>query len=123
MPVVVCVVCKLRPCLSYSRRRDRNNSILLCGLDKGGWVRGKLMPCTPHAGSLVLSVVPCLFVVLRVVSAGHSEMDLGGNSLGQGTRDIYTACKKHHAHGHETLAHGQQNAAHASRPPQPPHGG
>ena len=36
MPVVVCVVCKLRPCLSYSRRRDRINSVLLRSLDKGG---------------------------------------------------------------------------------------
>ena len=36
VPVVVCVARKLRPCLSYSRRRGRINSVLLCRLDKGG---------------------------------------------------------------------------------------
>ena len=30
------MVCKLRPCLSYSRRRDRINSVLLRGKDKRG---------------------------------------------------------------------------------------
>ena len=37
VPVVVCVACKLRPCLSYSRRRDRINSVLLFG--GGGGIR------------------------------------------------------------------------------------
>ena len=32
----LCVAHKLRPCLSYSRRRDHINSILLCSLDKRG---------------------------------------------------------------------------------------
>ena len=36
VPVVVCVARKLRPCLSYSRRRDRIHSVLLCSLDRGG---------------------------------------------------------------------------------------
>ena len=36
MPVVVCVVLKLRPCLSYNRCRDRINSVLLRSLDKRG---------------------------------------------------------------------------------------
>jgi hypothetical protein len=36
VPVVVCVVRKLRPCLSYSRRRDCFNSVLLRSLDRGG---------------------------------------------------------------------------------------
>ena len=36
--VVVCVARKPRPCLSYSRRRDRINSVLLCSYYKGGGV-------------------------------------------------------------------------------------
>ena len=35
---VVCVVRKPRPCLSYSRRRDLINSVLLCSYYKGGGV-------------------------------------------------------------------------------------
>ena len=34
--VVVCVAHKLRPCPSYSRRRDRINLVLWCSLCKGG---------------------------------------------------------------------------------------
>ena len=34
--VVVCVARKLRPCPSYSGRRDRNNSVHWCSLYKGG---------------------------------------------------------------------------------------
>ena len=34
--VVVCVVHKPRPCLSYSRRRDRINSVLWRSYYKGG---------------------------------------------------------------------------------------
>ena len=34
--VVVCVVRKPRPCLSYSRRRDRINSVLWRSYYKGG---------------------------------------------------------------------------------------
>ena len=34
--VVACVARKLRPCPSYSRRRDRINLGLWCGLYKGG---------------------------------------------------------------------------------------
>ena len=34
--VVVCVARKPRPCLSYSRRRDRINSVLLRSYYKGG---------------------------------------------------------------------------------------
>ena len=34
--VVVYVARKLRPCLSYSRRRDRINLVLWRSLDKGG---------------------------------------------------------------------------------------
>ena len=37
--VVVCVTCKLRPCPSYSRRRDRINLGLWCSLYKGGGVQ------------------------------------------------------------------------------------
>ena len=33
--VLVCVMCKLRRCLSYSRRRDRIDSVPLRSLDKG----------------------------------------------------------------------------------------
>ena len=36
--VVVCVVHKPRPCLSYSRRRDRINSVLWHSYYKGGGV-------------------------------------------------------------------------------------
>ena len=36
--VVVCVARKPRPCLSYSRRRDRINSVLLRSYYKGGGV-------------------------------------------------------------------------------------
>ena len=36
MSVVVCVVRKLRPCNSYSRRRDRINSVLWRSYYKGG---------------------------------------------------------------------------------------
>ena len=36
--VVVCVVRKPRPCLSYSRRRDRINSVLWRSYYKGGGV-------------------------------------------------------------------------------------
>ena len=36
MPVVVFVVRKLRPCLSYGSCRDHINSVLLRSLDKGG---------------------------------------------------------------------------------------
>ena len=36
--VVVCVARKLRPCPSYSGRRDRNNSVHWCSLYKGGGV-------------------------------------------------------------------------------------
>ena len=35
VPVVVCVACKIRPCPSYSRRRDCINPIFLRSLDKG----------------------------------------------------------------------------------------
>ena len=35
--VVVCVVRKPRPCNSYSRRRDRINSVLWRSDYKGGW--------------------------------------------------------------------------------------
>ena len=38
MSVVVCVVRKPRPCNSYSRRRDRINSVLWCSYYKGGGV-------------------------------------------------------------------------------------
>ena len=38
MSVVVCVVRKLRPCNSYSRRRDRINSVLWRSYYKGGGV-------------------------------------------------------------------------------------
>ena len=34
--VVVCVACKLRPCPSYSRRRDRIDLVLWRSLYKGG---------------------------------------------------------------------------------------
>ena len=40
MSVVVCVVRKLRPCNSYSRRRDRINSVLWRSYYKGGGVVG-----------------------------------------------------------------------------------
>ena len=36
VPVVVCVARKLRPCPSYSGRRDRNNSVHWRSLYKGG---------------------------------------------------------------------------------------
>ena len=36
MSVVVCVACKPRPCLSYSRHRDRINLVLLRSYCKGG---------------------------------------------------------------------------------------
>ena len=38
MLIVLCVARKLRPCLSYSRRRDHINSVPLRSLDKGGGV-------------------------------------------------------------------------------------
>ena len=38
--VVACVVCKLRPCPSYSGRRDRINLGLWRSLYKGGWGGG-----------------------------------------------------------------------------------
>ena len=40
--VVVCVLRKPRPCLSYSRRRDRINLVLLRGYfrSKGVWLGG-----------------------------------------------------------------------------------
>ena len=38
MSVVVCVVRKPRPCNSYSRRRDRINSVLWRSYYKGGGV-------------------------------------------------------------------------------------
>ena len=38
MSVVVCVVCKPRPCNSYSRRRDRITSVLWRSYYKGGGV-------------------------------------------------------------------------------------
>ena len=53
--VVVYVARKLRPCPSYSRRRDRINLVLWCSLDKGGggtslrkeeWNQGKAMDRT-----------------------------------------------------------------------------
>ena len=48
LSVVVCVARKLRPCPSYSRRRDRNNLGLWCSLYRGGrgrWVG--MTPCVP----------------------------------------------------------------------------
>ena len=36
VPVVVCVARTLRPCPSYSGRRDRNNSVHWRSLYKGG---------------------------------------------------------------------------------------
>ena len=70
MPVV-CVVRKLRPCVSYSGRRDRINSVLLRSLDKHGGGGGRLhlhhhqiianiclelldKPCTHFSMSLVI---------------------------------------------------------------------
>ena len=47
MPVVVCAAHKLRPRLSYSRRRDRINCVLLRSLDKGGG--GYTTACLPDA--------------------------------------------------------------------------
>jgi len=58
VPVVVCVARKLRPCPSYSRRRDRNNSVHWRSLYKGGGLQSQSMvqcgsiPCTlPHSHS------------------------------------------------------------------------
>ena len=48
MSVVVCVVRKLRPCNSYSRRRDRINSVLWRRYYKGGG--GTLCRCSRNWG-------------------------------------------------------------------------
>ena len=56
MSVVVCVVRKPRPCNSYSRRRDRINSVLWCSYYKGGGVLQDIM---------VLSLPLICFVVLN----------------------------------------------------------
>ena len=42
MSVIVCVVRKPRPCNSYSRRRDRINSVLWRSYYKGGGTLGAL---------------------------------------------------------------------------------
>ena len=47
MSVVVCVVRKPRPCNSYSRRRDRINSVLWCSYYKGGGVIACLFLASP----------------------------------------------------------------------------
>ena len=51
--VVVYVARKLRPCLSYSRRRDRINLVLWRSLDKGGGVLGN--GCVCICVSIILS--------------------------------------------------------------------
>ena len=53
MSVVVCVARKLRPCPSYSRRRDRINLGLLHSLHKGGWGTRVSYPSI-HAGVVFL---------------------------------------------------------------------
>ena len=50
MSVVVCVVRKPRRCNSYSRRRDRINSVLWRSYYKGGGVQADF-PEIPTAGS------------------------------------------------------------------------
>ena len=65
--VVVYVARKLRPCLSYSRRRDRINLVLWRSLDKGG--AGYMwndIYCTMHTFTVsryaVLSLYFCLVI-------------------------------------------------------------
>ena len=57
MSVVVCVVRKPRPCNSYSRRRDRINSVLWRSYYKGGGVH--ILPCS--ISSVLLCVVLLFF--------------------------------------------------------------
>ena len=55
--VVVCVARKLRPCPSYSRRRDRINWGLWRSLYKGGGVGGHMLLCR-RTGDRVLGLDP-----------------------------------------------------------------
>ena len=48
--VVVYVARKLRPCPSYSRRRDRINLVLWRSLDKGGGVHARVSFTSPFWG-------------------------------------------------------------------------
>ena len=51
--VVVYVARKLRPCPSYSRRRDRINLVLWRSLDKGGGVLAILHYSGPKCASTI----------------------------------------------------------------------
>ena len=53
--VAVCVSRKLRPCPSYSGRRDRNNSVHWCSLYKGG---GGTIVAVQMSGDLLLFWAP-----------------------------------------------------------------
>ena len=61
--VVVCVVHKPRPCLSYSRRRDRINLVLLRSYYKGGGSCRYTQHCT--AAVLQPLVESCHFLILE----------------------------------------------------------
>ena len=64
--VIVCVARKLHPCPSYSRRRDRNNSVHWRGLYKGGGVQTRVshaascqcVPVSPGGPTLFTTLPP-----------------------------------------------------------------
>ena len=60
--VVVFIARKLRPCPSYSRRRDRNNSVHWRSLYKGGGGRFAMMVTHGVGGALALCC--CLFELI-----------------------------------------------------------
>ena len=80
MPVLVCVAHKLRRCLSYSRRRDRINSVLVRSLDKGGegvpyYTNGPMRPL-PRASSFPLTH--------HRIRGGENVLRIGCSHEGQG---------------------------------------
>ena len=69
--VVVYVARKLRPCLSYSRRRDRINLVLWRSLDKGGG--GTYFRCIFHPCRTVNGILHqfCAFKMLQMTRGIH----------------------------------------------------
>ena len=73
MPVVVCVARKLRPCPSYSRRRDHIYLGLLHILDKGGGVRVPWGQCSCSPAEPVL----CSFNATHCVTESWQSSEFG----------------------------------------------
>ena len=87
MSVVVCVVRKLRPCNSYSRRRDRINSVLWRSYYKGGG-GGRLDRFPPMAKVTAVTTVFPYTGLLRLLLGPKSQTTSGNKYVSHGKCQI-----------------------------------